>query len=368
MDTIENIRKRPGMYIGSTGPGRTGFQGVFHVLRGLIDNAIVSCLGRTNGTIRVDLQLDGSVRMSCNALLYPFCSAKDLPTCLQDAFSYPDEERMWGRWQGNSMRSVFAWNGFELCIVNALSSSLLVEIQQGRQHWLQAFHNQQPVKSDMTTLDETETTTSITFFLDEIMLDGVHIEWATVFQYLDQSSYLVPDLDFYLSDRRQSPVRVAHFPRTRDIVQYVVDLTRRQQPFTHPISIMDEIEQTGIHIALRYSRGSTTILSFVNNLPTVEHGSHVDGFLGALQRTLSELSMRKSTSKGRMFPLRRIKASLTAVVSVWTLTPMFGGATKDRLSSPEIQQLAFDATSKALRSYFDEYPDDAQQILARLLP
>lgn len=362
MTLIESMRKRPGMYVGSTDA-----RGLHHLLCELIDNAMDACLMGTGGTILVDLQPDGGIRVTCDAIMHPFSTARDVSQSLHDAFL-----RIYDLEQGQKKDSVSVLNrnawGWEWCLLNALSRSLSIEIHRRGHRWHQEFHNQKPGNSTNDLDGSMETATLVTFYPDETLFEDTQIHWTPLSQYLSQSSYLLPDLAFRLSDQRPFPTRLSHFPKTRGIGQYVGDLIKDLSPLGRPIVISDSHGQTTIPIAFQYSGEGSQILSFVNNRQTVGHGSHVAGFLDALQRVLRKVSRQNGASENEAFPLERIMTHLTAVVSIWTPKPLFAGCTRSKLHSPEVRRSVYEATWKGLQSSFAAHPHEAQRLLAHLPP
>jgi DNA gyrase subunit B len=377
LDILENVRQRPGMFLGSTDS-----RGVYAMLCSLVDSALNAYLAGEGKTITVSLRSDGSICVSSDTIIFPLPSANDLSGSLQELFLRPTAGEIdWNKWNVESLPLNFAGpqgdyrvggyrSGAELCIVSALSQSLIVEIRQGGKNFRQEFRDQQPVGNALVLPAAMETATIVTFFPDETIFEETWIAWEDVYQYLAQSSYLLPGLALRLMDERHIPARVHDFPATNDIVQYLLNLTTGQKRYLplRPIRILDEQEHTKVHIALQYSLEHGNVFSFVNNYRTQDGGTHVAGFLDALRYSLMEFSKLGTPSKTATLPPSResITTHLTAVVSIWTPNPRLESPTRSRLSNPEVRQHVREVTKKALLYYFEQHPVEVQRILTYL--
>ncbi len=187
-------------------------------------------------------------------------------------------------------------DGSDLCLLNALSQALVVEVRHAGQSRRQEFRGQQPIGDEVIAECAGETTTIVTFYPDPAIFPNPRMQWDPLYQYLRQSTYLVPGLTARLINQQQSPSQVFEFSAANGVRQWVLDLTTGYRQYTNVINMMVDDKRTQVSIALQYTNGPQTILSFANNYQTVHGGAHVSGLKKALAQAWEELGETDSES------------------------------------------------------------------------
>jgi DNA gyrase subunit B len=368
LEGLDPVRKRPAMYIGSTGPA-----GLHHLVYEVVDNSIDEAVGGFCDTIVVTIHTDDSITVDDNG--------RGIPVDLHEKEGRPAAEVVMttlhsgGKFSNKAYKVSSGLHGVGVSCVNALSEHLDLEIRTKGKVWRQSYRRGAPA-CDLHEVGTTDKTgTKITFKPDPAIFSSTEYSFDTLATRLRELSFLNAGIRIQLSDERSGKSHDFHYEG--GIVSFVEYLNRGKQPLHEPIFLTGErqFEQsTGdgivatdvtLEIALQYNDGyNEAVFSFANNVNTVEGGTHLTGFRNALTRTIN--AWLKKNSSGAKDPLQIVgedaREGLTAVVSVKLSHPQFEGQTKTKLGNPELTGLVANLINDQLGQLFDETPATARAV------
>jgi DNA gyrase subunit B len=356
--------------------GSTDENGVEVLPRTLIDNAIDAFLAGMGGEIGVNLHADHSVEVRSNTVILPDLEAYALPDRLRQTFLVT-HDRMDPPYNERPYPGDLCWPSFadvgedyrvsdafrsdwEWCRLNALCRRVSAEVHDGRQGWRQEFADQQPVGGPQPLGSGAPVATCVTVWPDEALFGAARPRWSRLYAYLEQSSYLVPGLRLHLVDERVTPTRSHSFPVRSGVGPYLAAVWGTEDVLCGPLVIEETVGRTRVQLVLAVARAAGEIVSFVNNYQTRHGGSHVAGFLGALRHVLRRVSEEEIGPRA----MRHLVARVSAIVSVWTPTPLFRGGVRSVLYSPEVGRDVRTVSKAALFRYVATHPDDVRRIQA----
>ena len=369
LEGLEAVRKRPGMYIGSTGE-----RGLHHLVYEVVDNAVDEALAGHCDTITVTLLADGGVRVQDNG--------RGIPVDLHPVEKRPAVEvvlttlHAGGKFDGESYAVSGGLHGVGAAVVNALSTRLEVEIRRDGRVWTQSYVRSvpEPLREGAAT-DETGST--VTFWADaEIFTETTTYSRETLHRRLQEMAFLNGGLRITLRDERSElnggEVVEEDFHYPGGLQDYVTHLNATKTP-VHPTVIGFSEETTSgmrmtVEVALQWNDSySESVYTFANTINTHEGGTHEEGFRTALTTTFNDWARSKGHLKEKDTNLEGsdIREGLTAIISLKIADPQFEGQTKTKLGNSEAKGFVQKATREWLKDWFDRNPTDGKMIVTK---
>ncbi len=360
LEGLEAVRKRPGMYIGSTGP-----KGVHHCVWEILDNAIDEAGAGYCNRIIVKINPDNSLSIEDNGRGIPvdMHSKKGIPA-VRVAF---EELHAGGKFDNTTYKTAGGLHGVGASVVNALSKWLTVEVKRDGKVFTLNYIDGGQLKGDLQvtgTCKKLDTGTKVTFALDpSIFKEGTTFNQDTVKNRLRELSYLNAGLTLDMSYQG----KVETFLSETGVAGFVEDAMENPAQ-KKPVVFQGERDTIKIDCAIQYSEDENeSLYSFVNNIPTIEGGTHESGFRTALTRTLNYYARKNNLFKGDESLIGDdCKDGLVAVLSIKLPEPQFEGQTKTKLSNGEVEGVVQSLTNEGLSSFLDEKPGIAKEILNRV--
>jgi DNA gyrase subunit B len=362
LEGLEAVRRRPGMYIGST-DGR----GLHHLVWEVVDNSIDEAMAGHATTIRVTIDATGMVTVEDDGRGVPVgrhSTGKDAMEVVHTVL------HAGGKFGGGGYKVSGGLHGVGVSVVNALSEWLRVESARDGFVWAQEYARGKPSGPVRKVGPQgTRRGTLTQFRADPEMFETIDFSFDTIAQRLRESAYLTKGVWITFIDERADRERSFYFEG--GLISFVRHLNRNKEPL-HPRPIYVERREgsTLIEAALQYNDSyAETLLAFANNINTVDGGTHVTGFRRALTRCLNDWARRASLLKDADANLSGddVREGLTAVVSVKLTEPQFEGQTKAKLGNAEISGQVEAAVADALGQYLDENPGDGRRIIEKCL-
>ena len=368
LEGLEAVRKRPSMYIGSTGP-----RGLHHLVYEVVDNAIDEAMAGYCTQVDVVIHVDGSLSVRDNG--------RGIPTDMHPEEGRPAAEVVMtvlhagGKFDSDSYKVSGGLHGVGVSCVNALSTWLKLDIWRGGQH----FHQEYSIGAPTTTLTlegeantdgaDSERGTRVRFMPDPtIFEETVDFSYDVLAQRLRELGYLNPGLKIRLADKRDDREEV--FFAEGGISSFVEHLNQgRTTLHAPPIFVTGKRDDIQVDLALQWTTAySETLSSFVNNINTIEGGTHLSGLKASLTRTLNSYAHSNNllkNNKGENLGGDDVREGLTCVLSVRIPEPQFEGQTKTKLGNSEVKGLVDGIASEALTAFFDENPKVGRLVVSK---
>jgi len=364
LEGLEAVRKRPGMYIGSTGA-----RGLHHLVWEIVDNAIDEALGGFATNIKLELLKGEIIRVTDDGRgipvdLHPKTNRPAVETILTSLHSG-------GKFDGKSYKVSGGLHGVGASVVNALSEWFLVEIHRNNNIYSQQYERGVPITDVVITGKSVHTGTVVTFKSDHLVFtETIVYDYEILRNRVQQLAFLNKGIKItIIDDRGQLPIEHTYHYEG-GIIEYVQFLNLGKGRVNHDILYIDkEVDSITIDIALQYNDSyATNLYSFTNNIPTHEGGMHEDGFKLALTRVLNKYASENNyLKKDDSFLGEDTREGLTAILSVKHPNPQFEGQTKTKLGNPEVRQITSQIFGEALERYLLENPNDAKAIIEKCL-
>ncbi|MFZ0829552.1 MAG: DNA topoisomerase (ATP-hydrolyzing) subunit B [Thermoplasmata archaeon] len=360
LEGLSAVRKRPGMYIGSTDA-----RGLHHLVWEVVENSIDEVLAGACTDIWVTLGADGSCTIVDNG--------RGIPVEIHPRYNKPALEIVMtvlhagSKFDKNTYKVSGGLHGVGVHVVNALSEWFEVRVKRGGQLYMQRYEQGAP-KSPLQTLGAADGTgTEIRFKPDGTIFETVVFDRETVQRRLKELSYLNPEVTIHFTDERDGTTETVH--HAGGIAEFVTDLNATHTVlFPDPIYLHAKRNSTDIEIALQYNDGyNETMLAFVNTINTVDGGTHVMGLRAGLTRTLNDYARQRGIIKGDKESLtgEDVREGLTCVLSIKVLEPQFEGQTKARLGNSEVKGHVESAVNEKLADFLEEHPAVAQGLILK---
>ncbi len=360
MEGLEAVRKRPAMYIGSTGP-----QGLHHLVYEVVDNSVDEALGGHCDTVTVTLNLDGSCTVEDNG--------RGIPTDIHPTEKISAAEvvltklHAGGKFDKDSYKFSGGLHGVGISVVNALSEWLNLTIYQNGKIYKQSFKRGKAIGKLEEVGTTTKRGTTIHFMPDaQIFKETVAFSFDTLSSRLRELAFLNKKLRIDIIDERNE--KRHDFLFEGGIVSFVQDINKKKNPlFTEVIYFEQEDEQYILELAMQYNDGyGEQLFSFVNNINTVEGGTHVSGFKSALTKISNKKAQEMGVLKsGESFSSEDVREGLVCVISMKVPEPQFEGQTKTKLGNSEVKGIVDSWTFSYLDSYFEENPSIIKKMLQK---
>ena len=362
LEGLEPVRRRPGMYIGSTDN-----RGLHHLIYEIVDNSTDEALAGFCTRIEVTLHADGSASVADNGRGIPVDMMKDQGKPALEVVM--TKLHAGGKFGGGGYKVSGGLHGVGLSVVNALSERLQVTVMRhGKQHY-QEYRRGTPV-APLKVVGKADTTgTYIRFWPDPEVFEELGFHWDIVSHRLRELAFLNKALTILLRDERIDLDYTFYFEGG---ISAFVKYLNRDKGWVNlrPLHVEREIEENTVEIALQYNQGFTeNVLAFANDINTVEGGSHVTGFRSALTSVLNKYARKANLMRDQDPNLTGddVREGLTAVISVKVREPQFEGQTKTKLGNSEVRGQVETVFSDAFTQYLEENPPDARRIIEKCL-
>ncbi len=359
LEGLEAVRKRPAMYVGSTGP-----VGLHHLVYEVVDNSIDEALAGYCDEIRVTIHTDNSITVVDNG--------RGIPVDMHESGRPAAEVVMTvlhagGKFDNASYKVAGGLHGVGVSVVNALSETLDLEIWRNEQVYQQSYERGIAAGPLTMTGKTHRRGTKVRFKADARIFETLEYSFDTLAQRLRELAFLNPGLRIALDDEREGKRR--EFKYDGGIVSFVTHLnTNKTAVNEKPIHMRGEKDGTVAEIALQWNDGySETVYSFANNINTHEGGTHLSGFRAALTRTVNAYASKNGSAKdaGESVSGDDIREGLTAVISVKLPRPQFEGQTKTKLGNTDVKGVVEAIVNDKLGAYLDENPAVAKRIVSK---
>jgi DNA gyrase subunit B len=362
LEGLEAVRKRPGMYIGSTGP-----RGLHHLVYEVVDNSVDEAIAGHCDSVRVVLHPDNSCTVTDNGRGIPVeMHAKEKRPAAEVVLTTLHAGGKFG--DGGGYKVSGGLHGVGVSVVNALSEHLHLEISRDGAVWTQDYERGKP-QAELAKGSATDSTgTSITFLPDAEIFDELEFDYATLAERLRETAFLTRGLKIELVDERAAG-QGETFHYEGGIVDFVAHLNENKDPLHRKTVFFEgETEDGHVEVAMQWNSSyQESVFSFANNINTHEGGSHLSGFRSALTRTLNAYARGKGLLKEKDENLTGddVREGLTAVISVKLQDPQFEGQTKTKLGNPPIEGLVKETVNRKLGEFFEENPGEAKRIVGK---
>jgi DNA gyrase subunit B len=363
LEGLEAVRRRPSMYIGSTGP-----RGLHHLVWEVVDNAVDEAMAGYCTRIDVTLLADGGVRVLDNGRGIPVdLHAKTRQSALTTVLV---TLHAGGKFDQGAYTVSGGLHGVGVSVVNALSTRLEAEVRRDGYVWLQSFSRGKPLgKVEKARPWKRNSGTTITFWPDtEIFTESTHFDYDIIASRLRELAYLNRGLEIVLEDERPE-ARTDTFLYKGGLIDFVRHLNANREPIhPHVVEIIDKADEAELDLALQWTGTYTeSILSFANNINTHEGGTHEEGFRKALTNAVNSFARSKNLLKEKDDNLtgEDIREGLTAVLSVRVRSPQFEGQTKTKLGNTEIRSYVERILNRSLPEWLERYSAEGRKIVEK---
>jgi len=365
LEGLDPVRKRPGMYIGSTGP-----EGLHHLIWEVVDNSIDEAMAGHATDITVRLQPEGLVAVEDNGRGIPVDTHKDYKVSALELVL--TKLHAGGKFGGGGYKVSGGLHGVGVSVVNALSTYLKAEVKRDGQLWMQEYKVGKPQGKVKAVGKAKGTGTTITFKADDSIFTTTEYNPKAVLDRMRQQAYLTKGIKMvFIDERDPKDVFTYVFYFEGGVQSYVRHLNRTKTPKHDAIFYLHkQAEGIEMEIGLQYVEDyKETLFAFANNIFNPEGGTHVAGFRTSLTRILNAYARKQGYLKEKDDNLtgEDTREGLTAVISVKVTDPQFEGQTKAKLGNPEVQPAVATAFAEALEIYLEEHPKDSQAILEKCL-
>ncbi|HEY5331977.1 MAG TPA: DNA gyrase subunit B, partial [Solirubrobacterales bacterium] len=364
LEGLEAVRKRPGMYIGSTGP-----RGLHHLVYEIVDNSVDEALAGYCDEVRIVLHPDNSVTVTDNG--------RGIPVGIMEKENRPAAEvvltvlHAGGKFgDGGGYKVSGGLHGVGSSVVNALSERLHLKIETDGAVWEQDYERGKPQNKLEKGAPSDSHGTEITFLPDLEIFEEIEYDFQTLVDRMRETAFLTRGLKIELIDERGETNSVT-FQYEGGIEDFVLHLNENKDTLhKKPIYFEGEKDDGEVEVAMQWNNSyQESIFSFANNINTHEGGTHLSGFRSALTRTLNAYARSKGMLKEKDDNLagEDVREGLTAVISVKLHDPQFEGQTKTKLGNPPIKSLVEETVNRKLAEFLEENPAEAKRIISKTI-
>ena len=363
LEGLDPVRKRPGMYIGSTDE-----RGLHHLAVEILDNSIDEALQGYCTDIDIIINADGSLTISDNGRGIPCGIHKTegisaVEVCLTKLHAG-------GKFGGGGYTISGGLHGVGLSCVNALSEWLTVDVYQDGKHHYQKYNRGVPEARLAVVGDADKTGTKVTFYPDKEIFDTVEWDYDRIKIRTREVAYLNKGLRLNLIDKREGKERTERFCYEGGVAEFVEHLNRGKETLFSKIIYIDKSVKEGeVEIALQFNDGYNEIIyAYANNINTEEGGAHLDGFKNALTKVVNDYAKKANLLKGEeKLSGDDVREGLTAVISVKLEDPQFEGQTKTKLGNSTMRTAVTRVLTEELATYFEENPKEARDLVLKCI-
>jgi DNA gyrase subunit B len=358
LEGLDPVRKRPGMYIGSTGP-----RGLHHLVYEIVDNSIDEALAGVCDTITVEILEDNSIRVTDNGSGIPV--EKHSKTGKSTVETVLTVLHAGGKFNSDAYKVSGGLHGVGMSVVNALSEWLKVEVHRDGKKYNQEYHRGVPITDLKETGEAKGTGTIIEFKPDNTIFEETEYDYSTLQHRLRELAFLNKGININLYDLRDGNKDIFHYEG--GIKEFVKYLNKKKNPIHNKIIYYEgEKDNNMVEIAIQYTDSYTeSIYSFANNINTHEGGTHLSGFKAAVTRVFNDYSRKYNIIKEKEENLtgEDIREGMTAILSVKLMDPQFEGQTKTKLGNSEMRGIVESLVNESLNNFLEENPKEAKQII-----
>lgn len=364
LEGLEAVRKRPGMYIGSTGP-----KGLHHLVYEVVDNAIDEALAGHCKNIFVTIEPDNSITVIDDGRGIPVeVHPKTGKTTLETVLTILHAG---GKFGAGGYKVSGGLHGVGVSVVNALSNTLTAEVKRDGKIYRQDFEKGIP-QGEMKIVGESDATgTTIKFKPDDTIFEEVVYKYETLEYRLRELAFLNRGISIVLEDKREGNEKSKTFYYTGGIIEFVKYLNKNKDSIHDEIIYFEKkIDTYTVEIAMQYTDAYVeNIYSFANNINTIEGGMHLTGFKTALTRVINDYSKKAKFIKDKDDTLtgEDVREGLTAIISVKLEDPQYEGQTKTKLGNPPVRQIVDSVTFENFQAFLEENPQTARIVIDKSL-
>jgi DNA gyrase subunit B len=362
---LDPVRKRPGMYIGSTGT-----RGLHHLVYEVVDNAVDEAMAGYCDKITVELLADGGCRVGDNG--------RGIPVDIVKGERKPAVEvvlttlHAGGKFGGKGYQVSGGLHGVGVSVVNALSERLLVEITRDGKQWRQEFERGKPLYKLKAGKPAKRTGTTVTFWPDpQVFTEEREFKFDTLVQRLREMAFLTKGLEIRLIDSRVEPAVEDVFRYTGGIMDFVKHLNgSRDEIHKRVVYFEAKGDNHELEIAMQWTNSfNESVFTFANNINTHEGGMHEEGFRRSLTRAITNYARKRGLLKEKDEALvgEDCREGLTAIISVKLKNPQFEGQTKTKLGNTEIRSFVETSMNQRFGDFMEEHPTDARAIVSKVI-
>lgn len=363
LEGLDPVRKRPGMYVGSTDE-----RGLHHLAVEILDNSIDEALQGFCTNIDIVINADGSLTISDNGRGIPCGIHKTegisaVEVCLTKLHAG-------GKFGGGGYSISGGLHGVGLSCVNALSEWLKVDVYQNGNHYYQKYNRGIPEARLAVVESADRTGTDITFYPDAEIFDAIEWDYDRIKVRTREVAYLNKGLRLNLCDRREGKQREEVFCYEGGVAEFVEHLNRGKETlFSKTIYVDKQVKEGEVEIALQFNDGyNEVIYPYANNINTEEGGAHLDGFKNAITKVVNDYAKRVNMLKEEeKLSGDDVREGLTAVISVKLEDPQFEGQTKTKLGNSAMRTAVTRVLTEELSTYFEENPKEAKDLVLKCI-
>lgn len=364
LEGLEAVRKRPGMYIGTTSE-----RGLHHLVWEIVDNSVDEALAGYATKISVSILPDNIIEVTDNG--------RGIPVDIHPKYGKSALEivltvlHAGGKFENNNYKVSGGLHGVGISVVNALSEWLEVTVKKSGKLYYQRYRRGVPEEDVKEIGVSNETGTTVRFKADYEIFETLIYSFTTLETRLRELAYLNRGLQIVLSDLRKTPEKTINLEFEGGILDYIKEVEKGSNPILKkPFYMSGEVDNVSVEIAMTYNTGQReTIYSFVNNINTHEGGTHVSGYRTALTRVINDLGKTTGLIKDRDGKLQGsdIREGLIAIISVKIPQPQFEGQTKTKLGNSEVTGIVSSVAGAQLKMYLEDTPNDLKIIIEKIL-
>lgn len=359
LEGLEPVRKRPGMYIGSTGP-----DGLHHLVYEIVDNSVDEALAGYCSHIEVTIEEDNSISVTDDGRGMPVDEHPKLKIPAVQVIH--TQLHAGGKFGGGGYKVSGGLHGVGASVVNALSTHMIVEVRRDGNIYEQEYF-QGKEATELKIVGKSKESGSMTrFWPDPTIFDETTYDYDILQRRMREMAFLNKGLRISIEDKRKDKERKESFCYEGGIKEFVSYLNRQKDPITEDIFYFEYKEEgREVEVAMQYTdRYSELIYSYANNINTVEGGFHLSGLKASLTKTINDYARKNNILKEKddAFQGDDVREGLTAIVSVKLTNPQFEGQTKGKLGNSDIRGFVESNMSENLAAYLEEHPKEAKSI------
>ena len=373
LEGLEAVKRRPGMYIGST-----DVRGLHHLVKELVDNAIDEAMGGYCTHIEVTIHPDNSVSVRDNGRGIPVGYHEKMhKSALEVALTVLHAG---GKFGGSGYKVSGGLHGVGLSVVNALSSRLTAEVRRDGIIYRQEYVNGDPVtgvEQVGTYGDDTGSGTTITYLANDQIFDTLDYNYDTLRGRMRELAFLNKGVAITVTDERTDPVQSKKYCYEGGIISFVEHLNKSKDVLHEDVMYFEgskddpaKQQVASVEVAMQYNTDyNESVFTFANNINTVEGGTHLQGFRSALARSINDYARKYKLLKDNEANLSGddVREGLTAIVSVKLVEPQFEGQTKTKLGNSYMKSLVDNVVGNGLGFYLEEHPQTARLIIDKCI-
>lgn len=361
LEGLDPVRKRPGMYIGSTDE-----RGLHHLIIEVVDNSIDEALAGYCTEITVTFNEDGSCTVLDNGRGIPTgMHPTEHKSCVEVVLT---KLHAGGKFGGEGYKISGGLHGVGLSCVNALSSWLKVDVFQNGIHYYQEFHRGIP-QAPLKQLEKTDYRgTMVTFMPDDEIFETLNFNYETMRARFREIAFLNKGLVIKLEDKRPGQEKAEIFEFKGGIVEFVDFLNKNKETlFPEPIYLHKEFRDSEVEICFQYNDGySEMIHAYANNINTEEGGTHLTGFKDSITKVINDYAQsNKLIKENEKLSGDDVREGITAIISVKLMNPQFEGQTKTKLGNSEMRTIVSKVMQEEFGAYLEEHPKEAKDLVIK---